>query len=569
MAVLRGAKAVKFNFNIESDEGLQTAPEWMLRAIQEALQPPSTPASGIKQQGHSSAPNSATNRTSNPSPQPPQAPQSQQQQPSVGASTGNLTSTFGSFLRSFETSIDSLMVKVDQVTHAANKFIDEQLEPTMEAAPGAARAAAAPIISAFTSTPGTYKTTISASGARMLPFFGTPLKDLLLDERRTSHAFLNPLLGVPNQALRMINFVSARANTPDLFRRPVTLAVLTALRKDVEEEREIPANTDVAAVALLLMQWLNQLPEPLLGYEHYSAILACNEVENPEDKIRNLALLVQEASWYCKPLLLRVVGLLFKCIQPEFAAQNNLNIIAVSVLSTPCLFRPYVAALHLTPHTYFHDHEGRERLHMSATATGSTTVEFVITHHLRILSRLREEQTQREAALAAKCARIVALQERVPVGVETIYVDYLDEQSQDTIRTLFEHLALAERLIAPPADVTTSASNSMQTPNAKISSAHSSGADLFSITNSSFDPLAELKEQERMEISDILTHPRWEICGFTPKEMPLKDFNTTYGSLALQCLAGFMKRYVFIFCLFFRNFIVVTAMTGLWWSPNF
>ena len=542
MAVLRSAKAVKFNFNIETDEGLQTAPEWMLRAIQEALQPPSTATSGFKQPGSTFTPNSATSRTGNPSPQPSQQPP-QQQQPA--ASTGNLTSTFGSFLRSFETSIDSLMVKVDQVTHAANKFIDEQLEPTMEAAPGAARAAAAPIISAFTSTPGTYKTAISASGARMLPFFGTPLKDLLLDERRTSHAFLNPLLGVPNQALRMINFVSARANTPDLFRRPVTLAVLTALRKDVEEEREIPANTDVAAVALLLMQWLNQLPEPLLGYEHYSAILACNEVENPEDKIRNLALLVQEASWYCKPLMLRLIGLLYKCIQPEHAALNNLNIIAVSVLSTPCLFRPYVAALHLTPHTYFHDHEGRERLHMSATATGSTTVEFIITHHLRILSRLREEQTQREAALAAKCARIVALQERVPLGVETIYVDYLDEQSQDTIRTLFEHLALAEKLIAPSCDITTNSvnpSNSNQTPNAKISSTHSSGADLFSITNSSFDPLAELKEQERMEISDILTHPRWEMCGFTPREMPLKDFNTTYGSLALQCLAGFMKR---------------------------
>ncbi len=369
----------------------------------------------------------------------------------------------------------------------------------------------------------------------MLPFFGTPLKDLLLDERRTSHAYLNPLLGVPNQAQRMINFVSARVSTPDLFRRPVTLSVLAALKRDIEEEAEFAATTDVAAVALLLMQWLNQLPEPLLGYEHYTAILACNEVEDIEHRIRNLALLVQEASWYAKPLLLRVIAMLFKCIQPENAAKNNLNIIAVSVLSTPCLFRPYLASLHLSPQTYFHDHEGRERLHMAATAAGSATVEFLITHNIRILQRLREEQSQREAALATKCARIVTLQERVQEGVDTIYVDYIDEQTQDTIRVLFEHLALAERLIAPSRE-SENTDAGVSTP---TKSSHSSNQDLFSISEQ--EDIST--KNENMPLGDILHHERWEICGFTPRELSLKDFNVPYGSLALQSLAGFMKRY--------------------------
>ena len=31
----------------------------------------------------------------------------------------------------------------------------------------------------------------------------------------------------------------------------------------------------VHTVAQTLLQWLNELPEPLLGYEHYDAICAC------------------------------------------------------------------------------------------------------------------------------------------------------------------------------------------------------------------------------------------------------------------------------------------------------
>jgi len=561
VAVLRSAKALKFNFNLENDESLQTAPAWMLQAIQQALQPnlgaPARQGASQAQQGNCSG--GSTNGHQQPAPTTNANPYNTNG--STGSTgTGNLSSTFGSFLRSFETSLDSMLVKVDAVTKAANKFIDEQLEPTDSATSTPTRATA-PLFSAFSATPGATKSVISASGARMVPFFGTPLKDLLLDERRTSHAFLNPLLGVPNQALRMINFISARANTPDLFRRPVTLAVLTALKRDIEEEKEIPSTTDVAAVALLLMQWLNQLPEPLLGYEHYDAILACSEVEDAEHRVRNLALLVQEASWYSKPLLLRVVALLFKCIQPEHAAQNNLNIIAVSVLSTPCMFRPYVAALHLTPHTYFHDNEGRERLHMTATAAGSTTVEFIITHNLRILQRLREEQSMREAALAAKCARIVSLQERVSECVETVYVDYIDESTQHTIRVLFEHLALAERLITPsdsdlsPLHTTSNTASNTASNSAHNSthttphhSTHTSHNDLFSITDHDTDQAhdAQAPGEPEVPIGDILTHERWGKCGFLPSDVPLKDYNVPYGGLALQCLAGFIKRYVIV-----------------------
>ena len=50
-------------------------------------------------------------------------------------------------------------------------------------------------------------------------FYGGPLGELLLYERRCSHAHLNPLLGIPTQAIKMINFIASHANTPNLFRQ--------------------------------------------------------------------------------------------------------------------------------------------------------------------------------------------------------------------------------------------------------------------------------------------------------------------------------------------------------------
>ena len=135
-----------------------------------------------------------------------------------------LSIKFDSFLKSFETSLDSVLEKVDAAANMASKFIDEQLEQS--AATSAGRSAPTSSLGLLTSPSG-------ARGGRMVPFFGSTLKELLLDERRTSHAYLNPLLGIPNQAARMIAFVAARASTPDLFRRPVPAQQLQALRREI------------------------------------------------------------------------------------------------------------------------------------------------------------------------------------------------------------------------------------------------------------------------------------------------------------------------------------------------
>ena len=612
--MLRGLKGCSFNFNIENDPHLNAIPPWMVRMLQSAnnAAPPTLP-NGNK---------NTTASGGGARPPPPAAAQRTSSSGSTGSANGNSNATsgggggggwkFDSFLKSFESSIDSVLLKVDAAADIASKFINDQLEQQQQhsqqgqnggrgngsnatSAGAGSGSGTAPLVAAVMNTLGaagsaaatvaSANTPAGAAGpARMVPFFGSPLKDLLLDERRTKHAYLNPLLGVPNQALKMINFLSNRAATPDLFRLPAAVNSVAALRRSVEEERGIPAGTEVAAVALLLVQWLNQLPEPLLGYEHYTAILACCELEDTDHRVRNLSLLVQESSWYAKPLLLRVITLLHKCVQQEYATQNNLNIIAVSVLSTPFVLRPFVAALHVTQHTFYQDSEAKERMQMAATAAGSTTVEFLITHCGRILQRIREEYAQREAVLAAKCARISALQESVAEGVETMYVGYIDEDRQAMIRELWELLALPEEILYPPASTAVTPSSST----ADIASAAGGGDGGV---NGKENPLegassavnmaafldegdeGEMQEEEpgsnrsgsastpttptppivaaitgaadaknQLSIADILAHPRWERCGFLPAELPLGEFAAQYGYLALQSLLGFMRR---------------------------
>lgn len=437
-------------------------------------------------------------------------------------------------MKSFETSLDSLVVKVDAAADLAAKYINEQVQQHGQAGGaagaagsngGGAGATMAPVLSSLL---GTGSSGAARGPGRMAPFFGSTLKELVLDERRTPHAYLNPLLGVPTQAARMISFIAARANTPDLFRRPVPTQVLGALRREVEDEHDIPPGTDVAAVALLLMQWLNQLPEPLLGYEHYSALLACCELEDEAHRARNMSLLVQEASWYAKPLLVRLVGLLHKCVQPEFAAHNNLNVIAVSVLSTPCLLRPYVPALHATPQSFFHEVEARERMQMAATAAGSTAVEFLIAHQAAVLCRVQEEIAQRTAALSAKCARIAALQESVRDGVDTMFVDYIEEDKQAAIRQLWGLLELAERQIQAPLGASPLPSQGELCDAQQDVSGESSAKSSACAAD--------------LSLQDILAHERWATCGFLPAELPLRDFNVPYGSLALKSFTGFMKK---------------------------
>lgn len=185
------------------------------------------------------------------------------------------------------------------------------------------------------------------------PLFGTPLKTLILDDSRCGVSHMDPELGIPVMAVCMISFLTINVGTPQLFRQKVTFERSEALRTSLEQEKGIPnlGNMSVRenlfmvhTVAFTLLQWLTELSEPLLGTLHYAALSACQDVEDIQPRIRNFSLLVSEAPWYNQPLLSKLLALLNLCLKPEHMATNGLNLVALSVLFTPFLYRmdPYL-----------------------------------------------------------------------------------------------------------------------------------------------------------------------------------------------------------------------------------
>ena len=87
------------------------------------------------------------------------------------------------------------------------------------------------------------------------PFFGTSLKELLLDEHHSHCSHLNPIVGIPRLAQAMISFIHTHIDTKGLFRTtPSSLSELHALKQCIDEDGVFPPNTSVAAVTTLFIQ---------------------------------------------------------------------------------------------------------------------------------------------------------------------------------------------------------------------------------------------------------------------------------------------------------------------------
>lgn len=124
-----------------------------------------------------------------------------------------------------------------------------------------------------------------------------------------------------------------------LFRTKPTAYDVLILRQSLESENGIPEGTSIHVVAHTLLQWLYELPEPLLGYDLYHALLSCEDMDEAQHRVRNLTLLVQEAPWYAHALLCRVVDIFSKALSPSHRAKNGLSGVHASVITTPFLMR--------------------------------------------------------------------------------------------------------------------------------------------------------------------------------------------------------------------------------------
>lgn len=255
---------------------------------------------------------------------------------------------FESFFSSLEKGLDSVISRVDEAANSAVKYLNETL---VEPDP------------------------ITRPSHLPTPLFGTSLKMIVKDDTRSRQALYDARLSVPDQLIHMITALSSGANTPSLFRKPVLQSDVLELRRSLEAELGIPPELDVQVVAHCFLQYLYELPEPLLGYDLYGALQSCSEIENPAHRIRNLSLLLDEVPDYNLPTLVQVTGLLHTLTRPRYANKNGLNVIAVGVFSTPFLLRPPsfgpIAGRGVSA-------EQSDKAHLALAAAGGGIVEVLI-----------------------------------------------------------------------------------------------------------------------------------------------------------------------------------------------
>jgi len=185
---------------------------------------------------------------------------------------------------------------------------------------------------------------------------------------------------------------------------------------------------------------------------------------------RNLSFLVNECSWYSKPLLLQVMALLHRCIQPVHANCNDFNLVACAVICTPFILRPYhpltSSSIHLNQTSVFaimpgsistttnttvipplyHQHD-IDQLYMSATAVGSSTVEFLISYYHDIFQSMHHDYTMKYTRLHQKCHALKKLHIQLQDSVDTNYAQYLSAEKETLIMELWVLLEDAEQLI--------------------------------------------------------------------------------------------------------------------------
>jgi hypothetical protein len=472
----------------------------------------------------------------------------QSQSSSSSSSSAPPSSSFDSLLRSFEFGFDRLLHSVDSMMHASIPSSSSSSSESMD----------------------DLLTPPSASYRKLTPLFGSHLSELLLDESRCSHAFLQPELGTPTQIILLIKYIYHFITTPNLFRQKIPYTAIDELRKSLEMEKGIPSSSNIAIVAFVLIQWLNSLPEPLMGFDHYAAIISCSEIEDVSSRVRNLSLLLLETPWYNKSLLVMILTLLANCLLSENAAQNNLNRIAVSVLSTPFLLRPRYdkkkryAAL---------SQEELDDYHMVATAAGSTIIEFIIDHYDAVLLPIKEELQMKQLQLTNKCLKIRSLQESLFLPFDITSINRFDHDSLQLVYHLWNLLSHAEKVLSVNL---TPSSSTHQLSSASKEGEESDNKDQTtsndekeknegekaSETKKAIDQQGETKQEVKLtdltvmnlspsssddtiySMNEILQSKRWDVCGLhvLSEPYPLTEFNTSLGLLALKSFVTFLKK---------------------------
>ena len=361
------------------------------------------------------------------------------------------------------------------------------------------------------------------------PLFGTSLRHLLQSEVRCSTAYSARSVGVPNQVNAMLDSLTHSLTTPGLFIRPASLAAMQALRVSLENECGVPDDTSPFTVASCVMQWLYELPEPLLGFDTHDALQACQrDIHSHVHRLRNFTLLVDAAPWYCKPTLHRVMELVTALTRPESSRCTGLTVVHLSTHFAACLLRPAPECSTLV-HAQALSQENVESV-IHTTAVSGPVADVLILHAHTVFEPLATHMRALHDRLSEKVTMLESIQ--------AMSVKYISDPSQSppysSLYKLWTALAPCEELLR-------------EQESSAVESWGSSGSG--SGSGSSENSSSVVSEEDR----DVwLRSVRWKICFPTHHSSDASESSEGVsavelfdmlpgGQLAVDSLATFLQ----------------------------
>lgn len=272
--------------------------------------------------------------------------------------------------------------------------------------------------------------------------FGVSLASLAKNPFHSRYALIDPLLAAPNIVEDCIEILRQNPDTPRLFRATVLSIRLNHLREIVETDGSVPKDLEPQCAGALLLDFLKNLPDPLLTDEKYDAFVAAGQLRDEDASVRNITCLVNDLPVHCQIVLKKVMNLIHFLQQPEHAEHNGVDIFTASTALAP------VIAFKKESPTGLPADRQRSRTHsqyqdVRYAAVGAQVVERMIQHYPAIFHDLRVQVSDALERLEAKKDALRMVSHQLKLQPQMNFLS--DKQHINDITRLFrENIAAAD-----------------------------------------------------------------------------------------------------------------------------
>ncbi|EGZ26385.1 hypothetical protein PHYSODRAFT_258645 [Phytophthora sojae] len=352
--------------------------------------------------------------------------------------------------------------------------------------------------------------------------FGSDLLDVLCNPFLSGMARFETALGLPDVVEACFCYLYEHVDSPGLFQAHLQADHVIELRDTIEElggfHRKMAV--DPHEVVAILLQYLWELPDPLLTEERLDRFLVCagrpGSGMTDEECKALLVVLINDLPWYCKPLLERLCYWVSVALQPRHAEKNGLTVYAIANCLAPLLLRGrHAERFHEFEDASYRKYpvglglpsDARDVRHKTRDAEEAVQViAMLLREQELILHDFRAELSSRRSKLREKVRRLETLRFRMEEPL-----DMTNEAHVALLKRLWDALLVPEESMVKEGDSVLSASSNSES------------------------------EVGGIDVSAMLASPRWKCSGFHT-DNPLGGFRGG-GVLALECLVFFVEEY--------------------------